>query len=149
MVDIDALIWIKADKKPIDVAVYIYVDSALNKINSISQRPIPELIEVGLEEHEIRSQWTIPSRAEMESYKRESSTYNVRSGSILVDEMLLCDCVVSNHIEELSVDGKSFSLQRDLDGQLDAQSIKDMKSLHSGIYDALYAKYCMEACLFV
>jgi hypothetical protein len=84
----------------------------------------------------------------MESYRRQSSIFNAQAMSVMVDEPALSDCVVTHHMMGLSIDGKDIDLERREDSSLTAESLKKLKSMHSGLYDLMYDTYKTEACLF-
>ena len=147
MSSLEDLIWITKGKSVIDVSIYFYVDPEVTKISAIMKRQDETYVELGLVEHRLDSRWSIPSRAEMESYKKESAIYNFQSGQLMVNELLLSDCVISYHLEMLLFDGTEVVLERDSDGKLEPGALERLKSLHSGLYDTLYNKYCVEACI--
>jgi hypothetical protein len=147
--NIEDLIWVDRQKSsPLAVHVYLYVDTEYQKIHTMSKRIIPELADTNLTQCVVTSLWTIPTRAEMEEYRRQSSTFNVQTGTVLVDEIAVSDCVVTHHILGLIIDGKSVDLEREENSPLPLKSLRKLKSLHSGLYDLIYDKYRAEACLF-
>jgi hypothetical protein len=85
----------------------------------------------------------------MESYRRQSARFNPQSGTVLIDEILVSDCVVTNHMRELLIDGKEVELERQEDSSLTEESLAKIKSLHAGLYTLLYDEYKSEACLFI
>lgn len=151
MIDFDGLsdlIWVTKGKNSIDVSIYLYVDPDAKKIYAITRQPDSSYVaELGLAECRIDSRWSIPNRAEMESYKRDSAAYNPQTETLTVSEFTLSDCVISHHLEALLLDGTEVALERDSERVLDPSSLVQLKSLHTGIYDTLYAKYCDEACI--
>ena len=146
--NVENLIWINEDSKPLEITIYLYVDQKEDRISSVSKFPIPELVETGLAESELVSQWSIPSRANMELYRRKSGRLNPTTGMLMVDDLIVSDCVISNHLRGLSIDGVEVELERDESQALTPKSLEKVKSLQSGIYDLLYDKYRAEACLF-
>jgi hypothetical protein len=109
----------------------------------------PELVAIGLEEHDVESRWTIPSRRQMEEYRREASVLNQQSGMIMVDEMKLSDEVVMNHLKKLFMDGKEIELNESptKPGKITKRSLEKLKEMHSGFYDTFYTQYRSDACL--
>jgi hypothetical protein len=142
------LIWINAHTPPIEITIYIYVDPVVGKLESISKFPVPEFVENGLQELLLVSKWSIPTRTEMESYRRRASVFNPQAMSVMVDEPVLSDCVVSYHMMGMFIDGKNVDLERNEDFSLTIESLKKLKSMHSGLYDLMYNTYKTEACLF-
>jgi hypothetical protein len=146
---IEDLIWVKADTPLLEITTYLYTNSGLDRLESISKFPVPEFVEAGLQELRLVSQWSIPTSAEMDSYRRESSTFNIRAGNVMVDELMLSDCVIRHHMRGLFIDGgMTIDLERDESSFLTVDSLKKLKSLHSGLFDRLYNTYKAEACLF-
>jgi hypothetical protein len=145
---IEDLIWVNAHTPPIEITIYLYTNQEVGRLESISKFPVPEFIENGLKELLFVSKWSIPTRAEMESYRRQSSIFNAQAMSVMVDEPILSDCVVTNHMMGLSIDGKEIELERDEGLHLTAESLKKLKLMHSGLYDLMYNTYKTEACLF-
>ena len=147
--NVEDLIWVNAHTPPIEITIYIYINTDLQKLESISKFQVPEFIESGFQESLLVSRWSIPTREEMESYRKDSSVFNARSGNVMVDELLLSDCVVRHHMTGLSIDGKDVDLERDEDSFLTVEALKKLKSMHSGLYDLMYGTYKTEACLFI
>lgn len=147
--NLEDLIWVNAHTPPVEIVIYLYINTELQKLESISKFQVPEFIESGFQESVFVSKWSVPNRTEMESYKRDSSTFNARSGNVMVDELMLSDCVVQHHMTGLSLDGKDVDLERDDDSFLTAEALKKLKSMHSGLYDLMYSTYKTEACLFI
>ena len=146
--NVESLIWVTEDSAPLEITIYLYVDQKESRISSVSKFPIPELLETGLTESQLVSQWSIPSRANMESYRRKSARFNPTTGTLVVDDLIVSDCVVANHLRGLSIDGIVIELERDESQALTQKSLDKVKSLQSGIFDLLYDKYRSEACLF-
>jgi hypothetical protein len=146
---IEDLIWVNAHTPPVEIKVYLYIEPLIPKIESISKFPVSEFIEAGLKELVVISTWSIPNREDMESYRKESATFNIRSGSVMVDEIVLSDCVVRHHMKGLSIDGKDVDLDRDENSFITVESLKKLKSMHSGLYDMIYDRYKSEACLLI
>jgi hypothetical protein len=144
----EELIWINAHTPPLVIIIYLYVDPAVGKLESISKFSVPEFVENGFQELLLVSKWSIPTRADMESYRRQASVFNAQAMSVMVDEPMLSDCVVTHHMMELSIDGKDIDLERGENSSLTVESLKKLKSMHSGLYDLMYNTYRTEACLF-
>lgn len=147
--NIEDLIWVNAHTPLIEITIYLYINAVTRKLESISKFPVPELVEVGMREFRFISKWSVPTRSEMESYRRQSSIFNAQALSVMVDEPMLSDCVVTHHMKGLCIGGKDIDLERDENSLLTVESLRKLKSLHSGLYDLLYVTYKTEACLFI
>jgi hypothetical protein len=146
--DIKDLIWVNASTPPIEIILYLYLSPVADKFENISKFPAPDFVDKGCQELLFRSTWSIPTRAEMESYRRQSSIFNAQAMSVMVDEPALSDCVVTHHMKGLYIDGKEVDLERKEDLSLTVESLQKLKSMHSGLYDLMYGAYKVEACLF-
>jgi len=132
--------------------VYVYVRTGdPPKILGVLRARAPELLAAGLEEHDVEARWTVPSRRQMEEYRREASILNRQNGLVMVDEIRLSDEVVANHLKKILMDGKEIKLEesKDILGRLSQDSLEMLKRMHSGFYDTFYAQYCSEACLLI
>jgi hypothetical protein len=143
------LIWVNAHTPPVEIPIYLYINPVLQKLESISKFQVPDFVANGFTESVLASKWSVPTYAEMESYRKDSATFNVRSGNVMVDETVLSDWVVRHHMRGLSIDGKDVELERDENSVLTIEALTKLKSMHSGIYDLMYSTYKTEACLFI
>ena len=147
--NIEDLIWVNAHTPPIEVTIYLYANPEVGKLESMSKFPVPEFVENGFRELLFISRWSVPTSAEMESYRRQASVFNAQAMSVMVDEPVLSDCVVTHHMRGLSLNGKEIELERSENSSLAVGSLKKLKSMHSGLYDLMYNTYKTEACLLI
>jgi hypothetical protein len=148
--DLELLLMVEQLSSEIVTHVYVYVKSGdPPRIFGVFREQNPELAAIGLEEHDVESHWTVPSRRQMEEYRREAATINRQNGMVMVDEMRLADEIVSNHLKKLLMGGKEIELKESptKPGSITKRSLDKLKEMHSGFYDTFYTQYRSEACL--
>jgi hypothetical protein len=141
------------EDRRVSVTIYAYVlrQSGKSVIKAIRDRVTPEYVSAGLTEYEFRSSWTVPTASQMDEYREECSEYNRMSGSMLANNLAIRDLIVANHLKELLLPPKykSFPLKYARPDRLSGDTVKQLKLMHSGIYDLLYTEFISESCLIV
>jgi hypothetical protein len=137
--------------RTISVNIYAYISRVGKKVtvNAVMDYKSEDLVGAGLEVHEIRSLWTTPTAAQMDEYRQECSEYRPQSQSIMVNNFAVRDLIVVSHLKELLLPPKykPFPLKHTRPDRLSGDTVKRIKSMHSGIYDVLYTKFISESCL--
>lgn len=135
------------------VTLYAYASRVSGKlaIKVITDHVTPEFTGAGLKEYEISSSWTIPTASQMDAYREECSEYNRQSGGMLTNNLMIRDMIVAHHLKELLLppSSKPFSFKYARPDRLSRDSIRQLKLMHSGIYDRLYTEFVSESCLVV
>lgn len=150
MNDLESLLMVERLSSEIVSRIYVYVKPGdPPKIFGVLGTTNSAVVEAGFEEHVVESRWTIPSRRQMEDYRREAATVSRQTGMVLIDEMRLADEVVAHHLKKLLMDGKEIELSEDPErpGRIAQDALEKLKGMHSGFYDTFYTQYQSEACL--
>jgi hypothetical protein len=150
-------LWVEEGKALVDVEIYAYKDPVSGKLKAVSQDPSTPLRAVSLIEYPIKSQWTIPTKVQLDSYRERSKTIDRTLLRTLVDRFQVQEYVIRYHLMDLKIhhpaeSGKEPSLillKRDKRGRLTDETLDMVKRIHPTVLELLWAKFMEEASLIL
>jgi hypothetical protein len=151
---VSSFIWIKEGENEVIGSIYLYQDPITNKLRSVQMDPSPTLRELKFIEYSLDAVWTVPTTAQMDSYKLEASAYDVRARGLLIDRPSLREVLLRHHLKEIKIKkegeelGQSLiELKRDLDGKITTSTMNQLKKIHPSVTELIYVKFVEEAAL--
>lgn len=149
-------LWITEGKTKVVSKIYAYKDET-SKLRAISTEVSYAMRALGLVEYPIESEWTIPSKDQLDGYKQRSSILDRTYMRSIIDRSKLQDEVTRSHLQTLKVhlpvgEGEQpqlIQLKRDKKNRLTEETLAMVKRLHPTILDMLWAKYLEESSLVV
>jgi hypothetical protein len=110
--------------------------------------------DLGYIEFPIESDWSVPDREKIESYRESSSRFDTRARVSVIHRATLQNTIIKHHLLEIrfrNSDGtmKPLQLPRDKKGFLTRDAFKILGQLHPSVMDVLYLKFTDEAALLI
>jgi hypothetical protein len=147
-------LWIREDKDQVIVTIYAYKDPQTNRLKSISLQPSYALRDAKMIEFPIESEWTIPTKTQLDDYRSRATRYNVSARGQMMSRAVLEELLIRYHLKNLyfiTADNQKsrIELKEGKKGGLSPQSMNLLKSLHSSVMDLLFLKFVDESALLL
>jgi hypothetical protein len=150
-------LWITEGENEVRVTVYAYKDEETGRLRSLTTEPSLALRALGMIEYPIESTWTIPTKAQLETYKREASLFDRSLMRTLVDRSAIQTAVIEIHLRELKVhvpaaegsEPQLIQLTRDKRGKLTKVTMKLLQSMHPSAQELMFTKFVEDASLLL
>jgi hypothetical protein len=147
-------LWIRENQDQVVVTVYAYKDPNTNKLRSITLEPSYGFRELKMVEFPIETEWTIPTKTQLDDYKSRATRYNSVARGSLISRPILEDLLIRNHLKKMcfaTADNhrSSIELKTTKKGGLSNQSMDLLKSLHASVMDLLFMKFVDESALLL
>lgn len=141
-------LWIEPNKKNIiDVSIFLYVDESRLRAVTLDVNEALKLL--GLNEIEVKSTWTCPTREQLTNY-RIRATDLTQIGSTVINRDKVSEFLVKYHLKTLdltSPDGLPLELKRNSKGILSNETMELLQKLHPTFFDTLVIKFANESAL--
>jgi hypothetical protein len=147
------LLWISEGVDIVISTIYVYQDTITGRLRAVLWEPSSELRMTGMPEFPVETKWSVPSKAQIDSYRDRSSRYNTTARAVLVQRSRLEELLIQNHLLEMKLGSGEHQvvvdLQRDKKGLLTSASLAHINKLHPSVIDMMMAKFIDEAALIL
>jgi hypothetical protein len=147
------LLWIKEGENKVLVTIYAYKDPQTNRLRIVAPEIRPVMREAGMIEYPIESEWSVPTREQINGYRERATRVDQRSGQVMLHQATIQNLIIQHHLLDLKFPASngsiSLELTRDSRGALTKKAMTRLGQLHTTVLEMLYLKYSRESTLAI